>query len=387
MTRGETRLAYLLFFLYKGVLAPVVTFMPVFLEDKGIRSWQAGILLGLGTIMGLVVVLPAGYLADRIQPRRLIMVSLVLGGAALAALVATRDYPLLLVLFILLGLSRNIFQVGFDTLFVRQVIRGEGCMPAGRYYVVVSAAAVAGLMATGAALLHLSLPWLYGGAAVVLMAATVLALRMAVSPLAHPHLDDYRRSLLNPVFAGMALVLFIFSLHWGAEESCYGLFLRHYHGASHAWSSLYMLAEYLALGGSAVATGWLVDRRGANLRHLFAAGLLISGSALILKVTPSFSLSLALRMLHGTGDGVVMVVILFGISRIFGLATMGGSVSLVTFILVLGTFTGSLLFSRLGAALGYEVPFIVTGAALALTALAMTVAPLLTRRDAPIGRR
>lgn len=66
--------------------------------------------------------------------------------------------------------------------------------------------------------------------------------------------------------------------------------------------------------------------------------------------------------MHGFGDGLIFIEIYTTISRLFHVDRVGGNSSLISLTTTLGTFAGSLLFGPIGAAWGYHLPLIISGA-------------------------
>jgi len=369
----SNRVEYTLFFIVRSILFPVLFFLPVFLEDKGITGWRVGLLLGEANIVGIITAFPVGMLNDRREPRALIMVSLLLGGIFLFAFSVVDSFVFMVFLFFVFGLSRHLFQISFDSLFFKQVIKGEGCIHVGRYELVLSLAAIMGMLVTFLVIDSFSFKLYYMGAGFIFILATLLSLKLKISGTKKVKVSEYSNDILKPEFFLLSLLLFLFSLHWGAEDTCYGLFLKHYLDLSKSMSSIYMLSEFITLGAAAYGISRLVDRYNWDLRWIFSVGMLISGITLILKVTPSLPLSMAMRMAHGIGDGMVMVAIYYGTSRIFMIEKMGGNMSLVWVILMSGAFTGSIIFSRIGVQYGYHFSFIISGIILIIVALAFFI--------------
>jgi MFS family permease len=86
---------------------------------------------------------------------------------------------------------------------------------------------------------------------------------------------------------------------------------------------------------------------------------------------PVLPWSFAWRAVHGFGDGLILMETYTTITRLFHVDRIGGNASLISLTTTLGVFAGSLIFGPLGAAYGYQVPLIVSGAiSLALLPLA-----------------
>ena len=102
-----------------------------------------------------------------------------------------------------------------------------------------------------------------------------------------------------------------------------------------------------------------------------ALALIFSGAGHIMMTYPVLPWSFAWRAVHGFGDGLILMETYATITRLFHVDRIGGNASHISLITTLGVFAGSLIFGPLGAAYGYQVPLIVSGAiSLALLPLA-----------------
>jgi hypothetical protein len=97
--------------------------------------------------------------------------------------------------------------------------------------------------------------------------------------------------------------------------------------------------------------------------------MLMSGLGLILMVRPNVYASLAFRILHEVGDGLLAALVVLYISRLFERRTIGGSAGLLLALQVGGYACGALFFSSLGARAGLTTAFYVAGAILVANAL------------------
>lgn len=364
---------YGLFFLYRSFGVPLVYFLPVLLETRGIVGWQTGLLMGLLYITGIVLSLPLGVLNDHRDSSLLIRASLGLSALFSIAVVWTGNFPVLIVLFILLGLGKNLFQVSFDAMFFRTIINRGGCIHAGRYQSVFSVAAFVGLALSALLVRFMELEQLYLVIGLVYLAALVPASRVKSTLPFTSELDSLPVHRISLKFSGFLILIFLFSLHFGVEDACYGLFLKHYLGISPVLSSIYMMSESITFGLTALLISRLVDHHNLSLRWLFIVGVFISGLTLVLKVNPVVIISMTMRMAHGVGDAMVLVVIYYGLSRVFRIEEQGGSAGLLSLAMVLGSFTGALVFSRVGFLYGYERSFIVAGVILMVVALLLAL--------------
>jgi hypothetical protein len=183
-------------------------------------------------------------------------------------------------------------------------------------------------------------------------------------------LFEYGRDFLVAPVLFFATWLFLFTLHWGAEATSLALFLKHNLGLTPLGVGGYMAGEFSVVSLTAYIYGRFWAGRLKPLIFLTLA-LLFSGVGHICMTYPVLPWSFAWRAVHGFGDGLILMETYTTISRLFHVDRIGGSASLISLTTTMGVFTGSLIFGPLGAAYGYQVPLIISGAiSLALLPLA-----------------
>jgi MFS family permease len=204
----------------------------------------------------------------------------------------------------------------------------------------------------------------FSGALIVLAACSLVlvigALTLADVPSARVRLSEYRADVMRPrvlLFMGW---LFLFSLHWGAEQTSYALFLQDTLRLSLWQMGLYMAGEFVTLGLAVWWCGQGFDR-GVSLRSMAIGGLLLSGIGHVVMCVPVLPVSVVARLVHGLGDGAITIVVYVGMVRLFHLDRMGGNSGLIFLIFSVGSVVGSLLYGPLGQAYGYALPLIVSG--------------------------
>jgi MFS family permease len=171
----------------------------------------------------------------------------------------------------------------------------------------------------------------------------------------------------------------LFALHWGAEGSSYGLFLRDYFHLTKLQSGIFMGLPILGLGISAMFTGHSLDRRRGSLQSLTITAFLCSGLGQVLMVVPNIYLSFVLRIVHEIGDGMAGAILLTEMARRFRIDCIGGQSSLVTLSTILAQSLGLFIFSQTGQHWGHDWSMIAGG----LAAAAPVMILLIAGRDAP----
>jgi len=357
-------------------------FLPVFFEgDLGFSGAQIGLLYAGLSITSVIASFPAGLSTDRITPRMVILGSLILLSAASAGLGIVRSFWVYLLVFILFGTAINVFQISlyshtFKILDPER--RGRGI---GAFMAVRMIGFGLGTLGGGYLLMLLDFPktllLLAGGSLV--MAAVCLALPRL--PAAKTTLSEYRADFLRPKVLLFALWLFLFSSHWGAENTSYGLFLKKNLDLSLVGMGWYMTLEFVMFSATAYVVGVMGDR-GRSLSAILIAGLLLSGVGHLLMVIPILPVSLFFRALHGIGDGAVSIVMYLGVMRMFLPERIGGNSGIVGLILMSGTLVGALVFGPMGEHFGYALPLIVSGA----VTLALIPFPLVAMKRKRAGQ-
>ena len=160
--------------------------------------------------------------------------------------------------------------------------------------------------------------------------------------------------------------LFLFTLHWGAENTSMGLFLKNDLGLGPLGVGLYLSGEFITIG----LTVYFYGRYGSGKLSPFAVlalGLATSGIGHIYMTYPVVAWSFMWRLVHGFGDGLILLITYTTIARLFHVDRIGGNAGLISFATTLGVLAGSLIYGPVGASYGYQVPFIISG----ITSLAL----------------
>lgn len=173
-------------------------------------------------------------------------------------------------------------------------------------------------------------------------------------------LIQYERDFLHPNNLLLAVILFLFTTHWGAETTSYGLFLRNVLELSEISMGLYTAFAVVFLGIAAFIFGNRIDHR-TDFKKLFILGLLVSGSAHVLMTIPQTYISFMFRAIHEVGDGIAEVSVLFWIGRKFRQSRLGGDSGIFYVIMTLRQFTGAMVYGPTGFAYGYSVPLVISG--------------------------
>ncbi|NPA49644.1 MAG: MFS transporter [Thermodesulfobacteria bacterium] len=341
-------------------LATTAFFMPVYLKKIGFSGSQIGTLYAAFSITSIVTSFPSGLASDRFLARNLICFALVLMGIAMWIQSLVTTFFLFAAAYLAYGLGQNLFRVSLDALLLKTLPQRVGIT-----YGIFNAMRMLGFTLGGitGGLLLGRFDFVYTlrfvGTFYFLLTSYwfFLPKNVPVKFALRTYWDDFR----SPRVLFFALWLYLFYLHWGAEFTSYGLFLRENLGLSFKGMGFYMAAEFAMVGAASLINGFRLER-GASLRSLATLGLFCSGLGHMGMIIEKLPVSLAFRLLHGFGDGTIMVLSYVGIAKLFKIERIGGNSGLITLSIMLGSFTGSLIFGPLGANYGYQWPLFISGA-------------------------
>ncbi len=334
-------------------------FMPVFLsESLHFSGATIGLLYAGLSVTSLLSAFPAGVCNDRTGSRAPIAAALLLAAAAIGGLALSHSLWLYMPLYLLYGLAVNVFRISVDSLFLRDE---RDAARFGLYNGARMAGIGLGTLAAGLLLSQLGFP-----ETMLLLAAATAAL-CVLCPLVprggggnRCALSGYGRDLGRPAALIFAAWLFLYTMHWGAEYTSYGLFLRRELGLGLAGMGFFMAAQFAVIAAAAWGAGRLL-KSGASPERLLAAGLLTSGVGLVLMSYPALLTSFIFRAVHEVGDGLVTVMMYVRVAGLFRSQRIGGHVGVVQFVTTAGCFCGSLIFAPLGASFGYGTALAVSG--------------------------
>jgi len=274
-------------------LPPILT---IVIEDLQIGHGQAGLLMSLFALPGILLSLPGGWLVDRYGERLIGGVGLILMGLGTFALGQAPSFPLILLARLVSGVGAVVGFLSLQRLIVR-LFRGRGlglalgisgsAMPLGVVLVLNSAGGVA------AAGDWRDVPQLVGVAAVItgLVFIAVITIVTRGEDLGRDHLqDDPSLTNTSPNFRP----IWIAGAAWFCANGSMTTFLTfapdYYHdlGLSVADSGRYTAIPMWTSAALGTVTGWLTERYGGRAAFI-AVGMLLMGVALI--ILPSTLLS------------------------------------------------------------------------------------------------
>lgn len=370
------RLPYLLLAAKIFIDNPIFFLLPLHLTALGLSGMQQGILLALLTVTSLLTTFVSGVGNDRISTRGFILVGFTFSVAFYAGLSVTTTFWPLFVLFFIGGVGTNLTYTSITSAIFKTHEETRKGAAFGDYWFSRAVPAGIGLLLMGFALSRVDFPVLFAFAAAGFVIVWFMTLRLDDTMRADTTLDQYTGDLFRREVLLLGAVLFLFTLHWGAEVTSYSLLLANDHGLSRTWLSVFMATPIILLGLASRNIGRAIDINGTNPRF-FLVGLVLSGFGHIAITYPLIPVSFAFRIVHEIGDALVVVYTYVVISTMFSRERVGGDSAFVATIMVMGQFAGILVFAPLGATHGYALPHILSGLACILAAALALRIPLI----------
>ena len=349
------------------VIAALYFFLPIYLSGSlAFSGAQIGLLYGVLGLNSLLVTFPVGVMGDRHPARILTRLGLVGIAVSLWWLSwAKRFWPFLLVFFAF-GLSLQLYRQSLDIMLFKENNVADNTRRFGVYNAWRMGGMTVGILLGGISLYFLDYPKTFQLLAVLMLLLLAITWRLPRTLGQQSPLLQYGRDFLSGPVLFFATWLFLFTMHWGAEGTSMGLFLKKDLGLGPLGVGLYLAGEFSVIA----FTAYLYGRYGAGMLSpfaLLALGLATSGLGHIFMTYPNLAWSFTWRMVHGFGDGLIMMITYTTIAQLFHVDRIGGNAGLISLATTLGVLVGSLLYGPVGASYGYQMPFIISG----LTSLAL----------------
>jgi len=338
-------------------------FLTVFLKDYlHFSGGEIGILYAGASAATILSLFPVGIFNDRLTPRKLIILGLLLTALFYGGFLVFKSFLLILLIFILGGCGRALVDVSTDTLLQKTRKERDPGVYFGVFNLFRSLAIAFGFILGGILLFKFDFYLVFLLVTIVCLLLIFYARQLELTESTRFEAIHYGKDLLQPHILAFLLTIFIFALHWGAETTSYGLFLKENLSLNRVQMGLYMSVELFVLGFTAYFLGKRLDNKKTTFLRILMVGLLASGVGHIFMTYPQPYISVFFRGLHGFGDGAIFLFMYLGIAKFFKVERIGGSTGALSFVLSLGAITGALIFGPLGEKFGYNWPLIISGA-------------------------
>ncbi len=259
------------------VIAVLNFFLPIYLATSlAFSGAQIGLLYAVLSLNSLVASFPVGVVGDRYPARILTRLGLLGTVASLWWLSrAQRFWPFLL-LFFALGLSLQLYRQSLDIMLFKEDDVAQNTRRLGTYNAWRMGGMTVGIFLGAIFIYIFGYPASFQIIAVLMLLLVILTWRLPLTRKQQTPLRQYGRDFWSGPVLFFVTWLFLFTLHWGAENTSMGLFLKNDLGLGPLGVGLYLSGEFITIG----LTVYFYGRYGSGKLSPFAVlalGLATSG--------------------------------------------------------------------------------------------------------------
>ncbi|MDD3861812.1 MAG: MFS transporter [Candidatus Gracilibacteria bacterium] len=353
--------------LVKGLLHSTIFFIGIHLKSIGFSGIEIGIIFMTYSLTGLISILPSGLSNDVFKSKNIITIGLLLLTIQYIGMANFTTFASLIPCFFLGSLGKTLYGNSMDSLFLKTTNKEHAGKRISTFlslnYLLIAISIIISGYFLNLNIQFTSIFIVIGiSFAIMAILSQIILPKNATSKF---EILNYKKDIFKPDVLFFLFIMFLFALHYGSEETSYGLFLENSLNLNKLQSGLYMGTAIITMSISVLLISKLIKKIGT--KNLLLLGTSMSGLGLILMTIPIPSISLFFRIIHETGDAMMFFFLYYGLSQIFDLKRIGGNAGIVTFIIIIGTSIGNLLLGPIGANYGYQVPFLIGGITTLLT--------------------
>lgn len=331
-----------------------------FKENLGYTGSQIGILFSIQAVTGILASLPTGIINDHVTSRTLIVISLLVQSICIILMAVVNNFIWFMGVFFWYSLFVWGFRQSIDVQFLKIRSKKEMGKRIGFYQVWRFIGATIGTIGSGYLISKFDFKLTLITVGIILLLMAIPSAMLAPTPISKVRMSDYLKDISNRKVLFFASWMLVFGTHWGAEQTCYGIFLREKFYLSMNHMGLYFGAEFIAIICIMIFIGSKVHKND-NAQKITIYGLLGSGIGHIGMVLDPISVSVFFRIIHGFGDGCLMMIFYYGIYKLFSIEHLGGNSGLMNLSSMIGYVLGSLVYGPIGEYFGYSYPLWISG--------------------------
>ena len=345
----------------KGLLHATLFFIGIHLKTIGFSGTEIGLIFMIYSITGILSILPSGFSNDLFKSKHMITIGLFLLATQYIGMANSKTFPIIAGFFFIGSLGKTLYSNSIDSLFLKTTEKEHTRRKINIFlslnYILIGL----GMITAGYFLntdIHFAKIFTIIGISFGILAiiSQLILPKNTTNPfeILHYKKDIFRKDVLFFLF-----ILFLFSVHYGSEETSYGLFLKNVLQLDKFESGLYMGTSIITMAITVTFIRKLLKI--VEIKNILLIGTFLSGVGLILMTIPNTAISLLFRIIHETGDATMFFFLYYGLSKLFDLERMGGNTGIVTFVIIIGSSLSNLLFGVVGSKFGYNMPFFIGG--------------------------
>jgi MFS transporter, DHA1 family, quinolone resistance protein len=335
--------------------------MPIYLLNIGLNGFEIGALIGLFAITALFASFFIGILSDRTPIKNIIMAGFLISALFYYLITLTNNFILLVLIFFLGGIGANLIEIPVPTLIYKTLDQKRAGTSIGIYYLISTVASAFGFLLGGLLLDIISFTAVFKISAVAFLIITPIGYFITKNKTYNNNIEKYKTDLYKTKVFFLITIVFLFTLHWGAEQSVYSLYLTNTLGLTTTGAGIFVSIPIIFLGIGQYYVGKNLDKK-LKPRTALYSGLILSGLGHIGFSYPYLISAFLFRIIHEIGDAFLIIFVMVSIYKLFPRARIGGLSAIMFTVMVFGRFIGSLIFAPMGTNLGYGIPLAISGA-------------------------
>jgi len=362
------KIVHLINFTRKLTVNSLLFLIPLHFLKIGLQGWEIGLTISIYAAAPLLFSVFIGWLNDRFSIRTTVRLALSLQCVLFLLLGFAKNVYVLIPIFLFFGITNNAADISMNSLYYKDESMIDQNKKYGIYNFWLAFGIALGTLIGGFLIEISSFSSLFIAYSLLLIVVLIPTKFLDDKKIEAVSMKDYKLDLVNTKTILFAVMIFTLSLHWGVEGTVYSPFLREYLLLERYQIALFISVSLFAL---ALASYFMSRRKyhAVTNRYLFLFAMFLSGAGHFLMVNKAVPVSFLFRIVHEMGDGILGVLIVLYISRLFQRKSIGGSAGMLTTIMVSGHMVGALAFSSLGYTYGLHYPFLVSGVILVLNSV------------------
>ena len=353
-----------------GVIKHIILFyLPVIYDSFGFSSLQIGLIMGLSLFSYILLATPIGILCDREDIRKIFAGAVILWIIFFAGMSLTNSAILAIILIFFFRIGNLTSATALKAILLKMEHKFKNEL-IGTFNFLLMLGVVAGMLLGGYLLGSIGIQHTFIVVGVGLLPLILLSFLLPKTKRSKEKIKAYKQDIFSKKFIILAVILLLYSLHYGAENVSYGLFLKYNLHLSFSHIGLYMATGIFLASFITLLTGLKATKE--NNIQLFILGMLLSGLGHILMVQNNVYISLLFRIVHEFGDAIYFSSFAILIKDIFKMGRIGGNTGTFSVILATGSIIGSIGFSLINP-FGYQWPLIISGVIILISATLLLI--------------
>ena len=346
----------------QGLLGRVIGyFLPIYFEQLGYSGVHTGIYFTFASLSTIIMSLPMGITTDKKPIAYIFMLSFFIIGLSYVGFIISNSFIIFCLFAFFRSFGMRFFNTAKQSMFFK-ISKNDTPVESGQYQFANFLFMGVGMLVGAFIISRFSFRHAFITVAISNFVLIIFSYFVPRTETVAIKIEEYKKAIFTPKILFLVVIFFLSSLHWGAENVSYSMFLKNSLGLDIQGTGIYTGLGFFFVGIGAYLGVILVQKKIIkNLETILIIGFFMGGLFHILMCVNNLYISFFFRVLHEIGDGLVFLAFFYGISKIFHVSTVGGCAAFITLWMGIGNFSGSILFGYIGDTWGNHWSLIVSG--------------------------